>query len=149
MSDSQEKSKFGTPWHLWCVGIFALLWSGMGALDYLMTQTQNASYMSNYSAEQLTFFYGLPSWIIASWAIGVWGGILGALLLLMRKQLAAWVFLASLICMVTTTIQNYVFSNGMEVMRDAFSLAFTATIFLFALGFFLYSIKMRKQGVLL
>lgn len=41
MSDSLENSKVSTPWHLWLLGIFALLWSGMGALDYVMTQTRN------------------------------------------------------------------------------------------------------------
>jgi hypothetical protein len=66
----------------------------------------------------------------------------------MRKQLAVWVFLASLIGMIITTIQNYVLSNGMEVMGDPFTLGFTATIFLFALGFFVYSMKMRKRDLL-
>jgi len=25
-----------TPWHVWLVGIVALLWSSFGAMDYLM-----------------------------------------------------------------------------------------------------------------
>ena len=25
-----------TPWHVWVVGIVALLWSSVGAMDYLM-----------------------------------------------------------------------------------------------------------------
>ena len=148
MSDTQENSKVSTPWHLWAIGVFALLWSGMGALDYVMTQTRNETWMSNFTSEQLEFFYGIPAWAVATWAIAVWGGVAGAILLLMRKQIATWVFLVSLICMVLTAIQNYGFSNGMEVMGDPFSLGFTAAIFLFALGFYLYSIKMQNRGVL-
>jgi len=30
-----------TPIHLWVVGILAILWNSIGAVDYLMTQTQN------------------------------------------------------------------------------------------------------------
>jgi hypothetical protein len=41
-----------TPWHLWVIGIVALLWSGMGAMDYVMTQTRNAAYMSAFTPEQ-------------------------------------------------------------------------------------------------
>ena len=69
-----------TAWYFWLIGIVALLWNAMGAMDYLMTQTRNDAYMSAFTPEQLAFFYGFPSWVIASWAIGVWGGVLGLLL---------------------------------------------------------------------
>jgi len=59
-----------------------------------------------------------------------------------------WVFLASLMGMVVTTFYNYFLSNGMDVIGDAFSLGFTAVIFLVALGVFLYARAMRKRGVL-
>jgi len=120
----------------------------MGALDYVMTQTKNASYLSNFTEEQLAFFYSFPTWVVAAWAIAVWGAVAGALLLLMRKRLATWVFLVSLISMVITTTHNYGFANGMEVVGDPFSLGFTAVIFLLALGFFLYSRLMQKRGIL-
>lgn len=29
------------PWHLWLIGIIAVLWHAGGAFDYLMTQTNN------------------------------------------------------------------------------------------------------------
>ncbi len=104
--------------------------------------------MSGFTPEQLSFFYGIPAWAVATWAIAVWGGVLGALLLLVRRRHAVWVFLASLIAMVITTFQNYVLSNGMEVIGDAFSLGFTAAIFLFALALFLYARAMRKRKIL-
>lgn len=148
MSASQPATGIGTPRHLWVVGGIALLWNAMGAFDYLMTQTRNESYMSSFSPQQLEFFYGLPAWVVCAWAVGVWGGVLGSLLLLLRKRLAMWVFLASLTGMVLATFRNYVLANGMEIMGDAFSLAFTAVIFLAALGLFVYARAMRKRGVL-
>jgi hypothetical protein len=120
----------------------------MGAMDYVMTQTRNAAYMSGFTPKQLTFFYALPTWVVAAWAIGVWGGVLGSLLLLLRRRLAAGVFLASLLAMVVTTIHNYVLSNGMEVIGDTFSLGFTAVIFLVALGLYFYARAMDRRGVL-
>ena len=148
MSEAHETDVASTPWHLWVIGIVALVWSAMGALDYVMTQTRNEAYMSNFTPEQLSFFYGIPAWAVATWAIAVWGGVLGALLLLIRRRHAVWVFLASLIAMVITTFQNYVLSNGMEIMGDAFSPGFTAAIFLFALAFFLYARAMHKRKIL-
>lgn len=143
-----ETDRTQTPWHLWVVGIVALLWSAMGTLDYVMTQTKNESYMSNFTSEQLEFFYGFPAWVVAMWAIAVWGGVLGSLLLLFRKSMAVWFYLASLICMMITAIHNYVLSNGMEVMGDVFSLGFTVVIFLITVALYLYSRAMRNRGIL-
>lgn len=148
MSETSETKDPMTPWHLWVVGIVALLWSAMGAMDYLMTQTKNEAYMSAFTPEQLEFFYGLPAWAVATWAVAVWGGVLGAILLLFRRRHAVGVFLASLIAMVITAFQNYVLSNGMEVMGDAFSLSFTAAIFVVALALFLYARTMHRRNIL-
>ncbi len=148
MSETNETDVERTPWHLWVIGVVALLWNAMGALDYVMTQTRNEEYMSNFTPEQLSFFYGFPAWVDAAWAIAVWGGVLGALLLLIRRRYAVWVFLASLIAMVITAFQNYVLSNGMEVIGDAFILGFTAAIFLAALALLLYARAMQKRKIL-
>ena len=36
-----------TPWHIWVVGIFALLWNAFGALDYVLTRYDVAAYTAN------------------------------------------------------------------------------------------------------
>jgi hypothetical protein len=137
-----------TPWHLWAVGILAVLWNGMGAFDYLMTQTRNEGYMGQFTAEQLDYFYGFPAWVVAFWAIAVWGGVLGSILLLLRKKLAEPVFLVSFLAMVVTTIHNYVLSDGLEVMGGIGTLLFSAAIFVVALLLYLYARAMRDRGVL-
>ncbi len=84
---------------------------------------------------------------MATWAIAVWGGVLGAIMLLIRQRHAVGVFLASLIAMAITAFQNYALSNGMEIMGDAFSLGFTAAIFVCALLFFIYARAMRERKI--
>ena len=148
MSDSKTGRVVTTPWHLWVVGVLGLSWSSMGAMDYFMTQTRNESYMSAFTPEQLSFFYSLPTWAVATWALAVWGGVVGAIFLLLKMRVAVWIFLASFVAMLITAFQNYVLSNGMEVIGDAFSLIFTAIIFLIALGLYLYSRAMLRKAVL-
>ena len=148
MSETGTTERQKAPWHLWVVGIVALLWSAMGALDYVMTQTRNEAYMSNFTPEQLEFFYGFPSWVIAFWAIAVWGGVLGSILLLIRTRHAIGVYLASFISMVIVTVENFVIRDGMAVMGDPFSLIFSALIFLVALGLVIYSRTMYKRRVI-
>jgi len=148
MGEVQQVSANRAAWHFWVIGAVALLWNAMGAMDYVMTQTRNEAYMSAFAPEQLEFFYGMPSWAVAAWAIAVWGSVLGSLLLLLRTRFAVWAFLASLIGMVITAFQNYVLANGMQVIGDAFSLIFTAAIFLIAVALLLYSGRMRQRGIL-
>jgi len=148
MSESQPSKAAKAPWHLWLVGIVGLLWSAMGALDYVMTETRNESWMSGFTPEQLSFFYSLPTWVVAAWAVGVWGGVLGAILLLLRKDLAVWVLLASFAAAALTTFHNFVLSNGMEVMGDSVSLMFVAIINVIALAMYLYARAMEQRGVL-
>ena len=147
MSDETATTPAATPKHLWIVGVLALLWNAMGAFDYLMTQTENEAYMGQFTPEQLEFFYGFPTWLVAFWALAVWGAVLGSILLIMRKKLAVQVFLASFVCMCVTAVHNYVFTNGLEVM-GAFGAVFSALIFVFALGLWLYSKAMAEKGVL-
>lgn len=113
-----------------------------------MTQTKNEAYMSSFTPEQLEFFYGFPTWVVAAWAVAVWGSVIGSVLLLSRKGVAVQAFLVSLIAMVVTTIHNYVLSNGFEIVGDPFALAFTAVIFLVAVALFLYTRAMHQRGVL-
>jgi len=136
-----------TPLHLWIVGIVALLWNLMGAYDYLMTQTENEAYMSKFTPERLELFYGYPAWLVAFWAIAVWGGVVGAVVLLLRKKLAVPVLAVSFLCMVVTSIYNYGFAGGADI-AGGFELVFSAAIFVVALALVIYARAMAKKGVL-
>ena len=148
MSEDHATSHGGAPWHLWVVGVLAVLWNSMGAFDYFMTQTRNEGYLSRFTPEQLEYYYGFPAWVVAFWAIAVWGSVLGAVLLLLRKKLAAGVFLVSFLSMVVTTIYNFGLSNGLEAMGGPGELAFSAMIFVFALLLYLYAKAMKNREVL-
>ena len=144
MSETQATK---TPRHLWIVGIVALLWSLMGAMDYIMTQTKNEAYMSQFSPEQLEFYYSFPAWLVAFWAIAVWGGVLGAVLLLVRKKLAAPVLLVSFLCMVVVTVHNYGFAGAADI-GGGMELFFSVVIFVVALALVIYARSMAKKNVL-
>jgi hypothetical protein len=135
------------PVHLWIVGVLALLWNAVGAFDYLATKMRLDSYMSQFTAEQLDYFYGFPAWMVAAWAVAVWGALLGSLGLLMRKAWAVWVFGVSLLGLAVSTVYNFVLSNGAAIMGDV-AVIFTAVIWAIGLFLFFYAKAMAKRGVL-
>jgi hypothetical protein len=135
------------PRHLWIVGVLALLWNAIGAFDYTATQMRIESYMSQFTPEQLAYFYSFPSWVVAGWAIAVWASLLGSASLLLRKDWAVWLFGAALVGMAVTTIHNYVLTDGIKLM-GAGGATFSAVIWIIALALFFYARRMAARGVL-
>ena len=45
--------------------------------------------------DQVAYMDSLPSWLTAFWAFGVWGGLVGSILLLMRNRRAVWAYAIS------------------------------------------------------
>lgn len=148
MSDNIELRPAKVAWHLWVIGGAAILWNGIGALDYLMTEIRNPSYMASFSAEQLAYFDGTPAWATATWALGVWGGVLGSILLLLRKRFAVPVFAVSLVSAALTFFYNYVLSDGLQIMGGAGALLFSGVILVVAGLLLLYSHNMARNATL-
>ncbi len=144
---SADQTAGRTPWHLWVIGIVLLAWNGMGAFDYVMTQTQNEGYMAQFTPEQLEYFYGFPIWVVALWAIAVWGGVLGAVLLLLRSRYAMHVFCIALVSFVVTSIHNLLLTDGAAYM-GAGGMIFTGIIFVIAVFSVYYAHRMTKGGLL-
>jgi hypothetical protein len=137
-----------TPAHLWIVGILAVIWNGFGGFDYLMTQTRNEAYLANFTDPQRIYFDSFPAWMEAAWALGVWGGFAGALLLLLRSRWAVAAFVVSLLGLVTTTVYQYWLSSPPEDLMTGGMMAFQIAIWAIAVTLLLYAIRMRHNGVL-
>lgn len=136
-----------TPWHLWVIGVVATLWNSGGALDYTMTQTRNESYMSSFTQEQLDYFYAFPAWADAAWALGVWGALLGSLLLLMRSRHAVIAFGLSLLGLLGSSIYQMTADMPASLSTPGIWM-FTAAIWLSIILLTWYARKMTVGGVL-
>ena len=136
-----------TPVHLWIVGALSLSWNAVGAFDYAATQYRIESYMSQFTSEQLEYFYAFPSWMDAAWAIAIWGSLLGSVFLLSRKSWAVWLFGAAILGLAVSTVYNFVLSDGMAVMGSGAAI-FTSVIWVIALLLFFYARVMVTRGAL-
>lgn len=149
MTNGSPAGRARAPKLLWVIGALALLWNSFGAFDYTMTQTRNEAWLGQYTPEQLAFIESFPAWSVAAWAIGVWGGAVGSLLLLFRKRSAAPVYLASLAGAVVSHIYYLFLSNGRELLGGGVgAVIFPVVIIAIALALFLYARAMTRQQVL-
>lgn len=137
-----------TPVHLWIVGILTLLWNAMGCYDYLMTMTGDEAYLSQFTPEMVAYWQGLPAWTTALWALGVWGGLAGAVFLLMRSRYSVWAFAASL-GGAAISLGYQMFATTMPASMTEGFLGFMPWVIILIAAFQLwYSWTMDKKGVL-
>lgn len=100
-----DKTSVGVHWSFWLIGAVALVWNVMGVINYFMQM--NADVLATYSQSARVIVEGRPAWSTAGFAIGVFGGALGSLLLLLRKSFAYYIFIASLLGVIVTQIHAY------------------------------------------
>lgn len=137
-----------TPWHLWVVVAFGVLWNGYGAYDYVMSLVRGGEYMRDMgmTEPQIAHFEAMPSWMYVVWTVGVWGSVLGTILLALRSRWATLAFEASMVGVVLMLIYNYALSDGAEVMGE---MAFMSWVIAALAALFLaYALWMTRRGVL-
>jgi hypothetical protein len=137
-----------TPVHLWIVGILAVLWNCVGAFDYVMTETRNAAYLANFSDAERTYFESFPALMVTFWALGVWGGLLGSLLLLLRNRWAVPAFSLSVVGILVTALYQFVLSPAPDSLWVPAMIGLNVAICVIAIALVIYAMKMRDRGVL-
>lgn len=95
--------KTSASWSFWAVAVLSLLWNAFGAYDYIMTNIRDPAYLAQFPAEMMSILDVFPLWAMAAWALGVWGALLGSVLLLARSRLAVAAFAISLAGLAVST----------------------------------------------
>ncbi len=87
------------PAWFWIVAVLALLWEGFGVAQYLMHVGALPNNMEMSAAER-SLMNSSPMWVTGLFAVGVFGGALGALGLLLRQSWARLLLILSLVAVV-------------------------------------------------
>lgn len=145
-----DTMKSAVPWHLWVVGVVGLLWNGYGAYDYVMSHMDGAAaYMASMGMNdaQVAYMDAMPSWMSAPWALGVWGALLGTVLLLLRMKWAFHAFVVSLLGLLASLVYTFGMSDGAAVMGTT-GMIMNGVVLVGCLFFVWYSRMAMKSGVL-
>jgi len=97
-------------WSFWAITIFMLIWNVMGCINFFVQM--NPEMVASYRENEQAIIAGRPIWATVAFAIAVFGGALGCLLLLVKKSIAFYFFIASLLGVVVTMV--YTLSIGIE-----------------------------------
>jgi hypothetical protein len=98
----------------------------MGVLSFVLTQMNVEAVMSGFPPQQREYFESFPLWADAFWAIGVFGGLIGCVLLLLENRLAFHALLVSAIGTIVSSLGGLLLLGGMGVMRETGGLGLSA-----------------------
>lgn len=97
-----EKTVVGVHWSFWAIGAVGLIFNLVGCMNYI--SQMNAENVASMPDAYRAIVENRPAWGTAAFAIAVFGGSLGCLLLLLRKSVAFYVFILALVGAVVAQI---------------------------------------------
>ena len=108
-------TKVKPPMWFWIVSVLAFVWNIMGVIAYLGQAYMPIEDLEKMSQSERLLFESQPAWVTGAFAIAVWGGTLGCLLLLLRKTWARPILLLSLVGIIAQLSHSFFMSNAFEV----------------------------------
>ena len=134
------------PTSFWIIGGVALVWNLIGLMLYYMQVSATDEVLrAAYGEAEYEYLSAIPTWVTSAYAIAVTTGVLGCILLLLRKAWAAPVFIVSLVAIAVQDTYSFFLSNAVEVFGGAV-IVIPTLVLLIAIGLVFYSRSAKEKG---
>jgi hypothetical protein len=100
------------PTSFWVIAALLLMWNLIGLMFYYMQVTMTPEVMAeNFNEAQQAWMINEPVWATAAYATAVTAGVIGAVLMLMRKALALPLFILSFVAVLVQDFNAFILSD--------------------------------------
>lgn len=145
MTDAQN-DKPGTLF--WVLSGFFLVFNLIGFMIYYNVQTTPPEVIAaNLSPEKQAFLNAEPLWATAAYAMAVTAGVIGSVLLLLRRAWAFPVYVISFVAVLIQDLDSFVLRNGLEVWGVS-GLYVPAVVIVVCITELWYTRKVKGDGLL-
>jgi hypothetical protein len=110
MNDQQTVPK----WYM-VVASIALVWNLMGIMAFAGTMMMSPEMLAAMPLKERELYESTPVWVNIVFALSVFGGALGCILLLLKKSLALPVLIVSLISVLLQMFNAFFLTDSIEV----------------------------------
>ncbi len=100
-------------WSFWVICIVALIWNVMGSINFIM-QTK-PEMVANYPESAQSLIESRPLWATIAFAVSVFGGVLAEIILLLKKSVAYYLFVASFLGALITNIHTFQVTSAIDI----------------------------------
>ena len=95
-----DKDAGGVHWSFWVISTLIFIWNVMGCINYFVQM--NPEMVSSYRETEQAIISARPLWATVAFAVAVFGGALGCILLMLKKSISYYLFIASFLGVVVT-----------------------------------------------
>ena len=140
--------KSATPIWFWAASSLGLAWNLFGVAQFAgsLSATQETLVASGLTVEQASVMLGYPAWMTTAFAVGVFGGLFGCVLLLLRKRLSVPVFAVSLAGYALLFIGDI--TEGVFAAMGVPQVAILTSVVLIAVALFILARRSAEQGLI-
>ncbi len=137
-----------TPMTHWLVAGAALIRNLFGFSIYYMTVSITPEQLAaRFEPAQVVYMEAIPIWVTSAFAIAVTAGVIGSVLLLLRKALALPVFIASLVAVLIQHSYSFILTDVIAIL-GILQAYIAGTVFGITVLLILYSWWGTKEGLL-
>ena len=141
MSDS---NKIKAPKWFMIVAAVLLVWNIFGVVAYIMHVTMSPEALAALPEAQRQIYENTPDWATAAFAIAVNGGVLGCLLLLLKRSLAGLFLQLSLAAVLVQMFHAFFMSNSFAVFGPG-GLVMPVMVIVFAIYLVMQAAKAKAH----
>ncbi len=133
------------PLGFWIAGVLLLLWNAMGVMAYIQDAMLTAGALQTMPEAERALRLARPAWATAAFAIAVFGGVAGCLLLLVRSRRALPVLVLSLIGVGVQMTHAFLIADSFAVYGPG-GLVMPAMVLAGALFLVWFAARGRRRG---
>lgn len=97
------------------VAILAFVWNLMGVMAFVDQMMMTPERIAELSAAEQELFVSIPPWAVIAFAIAVFGGALGALALMLKKPVATYILMTSLLAVLVQMFHSFFIIDSFAV----------------------------------
>lgn len=127
------------------VAIIALIWNLLGVLAFVGQMVITPEMLAALPTAEQELYSSTPIWVTVAFAVAVFAGAFGSLLLLLKKTLATPILIFSLVGVLMQNIHSFFMSKSFEVY-GAGGMVMPVIVILIAIYLVLLAKKAQAQG---
>lgn len=134
------------PTAFWILAGVALVWNLIGLMIYYMQVSATDEILRGaYGDAEYEYLSSIPTWVTSAYAIAVTAGVLGCILLLMRKAWAVPVFIVSLVAILVQHAYTFMLSDAIQIFGTGV-IVVPIVVLIIAVGLVFYSRAAKDNG---
>ena len=140
MTTTKPSKKF------WIISTIAVLWNLIGIFAFMGQAFVSSAMLAELPADQAELIRNTPQWLTGIFAIATVTGLLGSILLILRRKSATTLFFISAVGVLIQMGYSFFATDALQVYGIVEGLVMPLIVILSAVYLYFFSVKSSKKG---